>query len=199
MGISKLANASTNRNPNQPSTTPVSTGSEMPGEAIGRCCRNTCGCEFRGLHSPLRPDSMKRRTCPIKALLLCLALLVVCSAVFFGQEIEDRKDESTKTEKEKESDKAVADVIAGRRIFLPSDSLSRATDRTLFETRHPNLQPTTFVDFASDTVGSRKIEFTTNYTYGRFNVGDLNRSDELYNDLDSFVLSGSFTKEDLDW
>jgi hypothetical protein len=143
---------------------------------------------------------MKRRTRPTKILLLCIALSMLCSArVLHGQEVDRDKDESTKTKEEQENDKAVVDVMSGRKIFLPSDSLSRATDRTVYEVRHPNLQPTTFVDFGSNKDGSRKIEFTTNYTYGRFNVGDLNRSNELYNDLDSFVLSGSITKDDLDW
>jgi hypothetical protein len=149
---------------------------------------------------PVTAATMNLRTYPAKLFLVSILFSMVCSTVTYGQhDVDHDKDDSIKTDKERERDKSVTDVVAGRAIFLESERLFRESHRTTYEIDHPNLLPTTFVNFGPNGDGDRKIQFTNNYAYGSFNVSDLNHSSELYNSLDSFVLSGSFTRDDLDW
>lgn len=142
---------------------------------------------------------MKRRTFFASLLFVVILLSIVCSTLSYSQEVDRDKDEATKTEEERALDENAADVMAGRKRFLLSDRISRSNDRIMYQMNHPDLQPTILGDFGSNEDGSRKIQFTYNYTYGQFNIPDLSQSDELYDNEDSFVVSGSFTKDDLDW
>ncbi len=134
-----------------------------------------------------------------RLLLVGIVLSIVCSAIAHGQEEEEGKDESTKTEIERKNDQSVIDVLEGRKHFTVPDLEIRSADRDLYKLEHPGLPPTTFVNFGTAKGWSREIEFHNNYTGGSNTVPDLEYADDLYNSSDKFILTGSVTKADLDW